>query len=188
MRNIIILDFNGIEVDDKDDWLEADWTEVTENDLKNSQTYTKKMAIASMKGEEEGFEKVAEKVLLQSEQIFSKYFQSDPKTGDDNKIEQFMNLCNETEDLKEKLKEEKDDNQRLLKKLSTLDSNLSSLLVNHMGNTISQEWDYVEASTNILKEKTNNCLNQSDIVQNSVETLYYGNDHKNVLIKIKGKI
>ena len=172
-------------MDDRDDWLDSDWTEISDQDLKSSKTYLKKMAKIAMKGENDNFKGIIDSFLLQCEQIFSKYF--DSTNLKDTKVEEFITLWGDTEELKGKLDEEKKDNQRLVRKLDSLDSELSSLLVNHIGNSISQEWDYVETSTDILKDKTNNCMNQAKIVQNSVEKLVYGENNKNILLKIKGK-
>mmetsp|Transcript_24037 Transcript_24037/g.21356 ORF Transcript_24037/g.21356 Transcript_24037/m.21356 type:complete len:195 (-) Transcript_24037:27-611(-) len=134
---------------------------------------------------ENGLKEKISKMMEDVEMVYGKYFEIDCKSSKVPKEERFIAICDETEVLKTKLAEEQQDNRRLVEKLNGLDSELSSLLVNHIGSSISQECDYVEANTNILKEKTTNCLNQANIVQNSVEGIYYGDDNKNDLLKIK---
>ncbi|CAI2370665.1 unnamed protein product [Moneuplotes crassus] len=138
-----------------------------------------------MIGEETGFDSKVSTLLQRCDQTFTKYFEEDSRSPQESKVEQFISLCNETEELKSKLEEEEVDNQRLALKLNSLDNELSSLLVNHIGSSITQECEYVESSTEILKEKTSNCLNEADVVRNSVDDLTYGDTYKNVLLKIK---
>ena len=73
----------------------------------------------------------------------------------------------------------------MLNKLNDLDSELSSLLVNQIGNTVSLECEFIDEKTNLLKEKVANWAAQSKVLMNSVDSLLYGEKSQSTVSKIK---
>lgn len=175
----------GVQVEDDTDWMDADWTEITAADLDaegNSGSVShQEIQEAVLPLLEIKLDCFKEEV----EQVITGYFDENVKKQKKSKVDQFIDILSESEELETKIKEEKDDNQRLMDRLNNLDSELSTLLVNQIGNTISLECDYVDAKTNLLKEKTNDSLNRSKVIQNEAESLLYNDKNKNVALKVR---
>lgn len=135
---------DDIVVEDKDDWLDSDWTEITQADLNSSSANTvyKDKDITSQLTPL--LESKLDKFLDEVEFTISHYFEAN-KRSEKSKLDTFIDICKDSIIIENKVKEEREDNQRLIKKLDDLDNELSTILVSQIGNTISLECDFVDA-------------------------------------------
>lgn len=105
-----------------------------------------------------------------------------------NEIDKFIAISHESEHLSGKIEEEKADNLRLAKKLEDLDSQLSWLLVNQIGNAVSLECEYVDTKTAVCQEKTQIMEYKAQIVQNKAENIVYSDKIRLSLEKVKSTL
>ena len=175
---------DDIDIDDQEDWEYSDWTEIIDSDITSGQD-----DIPSHSDIRNGlineFKTKFEQLNQQIWSSVNKYLSDVPVRGVNNEIEKFLAIAEESKSLETKIKEEQEDNLRLSKKLNDLDSKLSWLLANQIGNTISLECDYIDSKADLLKEKTAVSTKKALLIENSAENLLYSDKRKNTLDKVK---
>ena len=180
-----IQEIEGIEMDDKDDWANSDWTEITQEDLNTSSASTHYSVSDISQKVSPILDKKLERLQLELEQLISCYIDDDSITHNQSKLDQFTQIWNDSKELDSKIDQEKADNDRLMGKLEDIQNTEINMLNNRIGHIISLEWDYVDCKSEVLKAKTVTLMDKSKLIQNTAETLLYGPDQQKVLSKVK---